>query len=150
MCSPRVMLVALWGFSFGCGRSGDSVDDSACSVDAIGLRLAGPTALQCGSFNIAAMRDPRLSEGIDCALSSQATNFPFSMKIVVMGVDTGTVYFFLRDQSGNSIQLSQPYSPVFRPFGVFSRPCAGFARDVQQLPLACVLSGNESQLCVKH
>src|SRR5258707_14240843 len=47
---PRIMLVALWGLSFGCGRSGHSMDDSACSVDIIALRLAGPTARQCGSF----------------------------------------------------------------------------------------------------
>ena len=143
------MLVALWGFSFGCGRSADSMPGFDCSVDAIALRLAGPTALQCGTFNIGAMRDQRLSDGVDCALSSQAGNRPFSMKIVVMGVDTGTGYFFVRDQSGNSTQLSQGYSNLLS-FGVLSRPCAGFARDGQPLSIGCVPSGNESQLCPEH
>src|SRR5258708_25755491 len=115
----HVMLVALSGLSFGYGRSGGSVDDSVCSVDTIAARFAGPRARQCGSFIISAMRDPRLSDGIDCALSSQAANSPFSMKVVVMGVDTGTEYFFLRDQTGNSIQLSQGYSNLIS-FGLFS------------------------------
>jgi len=94
---------------------GCSTPPGACHIEQVERDLATSTGRDCGVFGFAdngtvPASDEPVRTGVSCALSAQEANHAFSLFVSLFGVDTGSTYAFVRTPSGESFELSQPYS----------------------------------------
>jgi hypothetical protein len=139
--------------------SGQS-DAGSCDVDAIAQAMAGDAGVDCGTF-VARLYlgtlDPGWSGGIDCALLAQDAGQAFHLHLTFGGADSDSISVFVRDASGQSLELSDgTHLPIGSTSTVGQEPCGSFSRTTYPgasnvdggIPdLACDSPGSGSTIC---